>query len=198
MNKSLAAILIAAACLMPARANDADVLVWYVDTEEDAASYDGATREFDTIKFWAIDSDTGAIKGLAGNTYTGPNYLLNKTPAAGSGDTITLPGDAEPPTTIHGTYYTDLSGYATGYTFQWELYQGDTLVDRMLTPLTWGDLATYMVSSLGIEADLNLALNTEPYNAASTMVPEPSSGLLLLVGGALLALRRRRRSPGAL
>jgi len=193
MKYLLSTILAATACVMMSWAeNSADVLVWYVDTSEDAASYDGATRSFDTIKFWAVDAE-GKETGLAGNTYTGPDYLLAGTPAAGSGNTIQLSND-DAPTTIFGSYYTSLSGFESGYSFYMELYLGDDRVDRMLEPLSWSDFQDYMVASSGLANDLNLEPAAGLYNAASTMVPEPSSGLLLVIGGALLALRRRRQA----
>ena len=58
--------------------NSADVLVWYVDVEEDQVShYDGGanSRQFDTIKFWAVDAEDHTFN-LAEKTYTGPDYLL--------------------------------------------------------------------------------------------------------------------------
>lgn len=95
-------------------------------------------------------------------------------------------------TTIWGTYYTNLSGYETGYSFWMELYLGDKKVERMLKPVGWEDFQQYMVASSLLDNDLNLPDEVGAYNFASKMVPEPTSGLLLLVGGALLALRRRR------
>ena len=65
----------------------------------------------------------------------------------------------------------------------------------MLVPVTLSDIevaagaAAFRLSSM---SDLALLEQVEGYNFASTMIPEPSSGLLLLIGGALLALRRRR------
>ena len=167
--------------------NSADVLVWYLDTEEDM---ENTGAEFDTIKFWAVDSQNTKVD-LADRTYTGPQYLLAGSPAAGSGDTITLPG-GDAPTTIYGTYYTNLSGYETGYSFWMELYLGDQKVERMLQPVSWSDFQQYMVASSGLSNDLNLSPEAGAFNFASHMVPEPTSGLLFLIGGALLALRRRR------
>ena len=193
MKKLVSAIFAVALAGAAWAENSADVLVWYLDVEEDQVShYDGGanSRQFDTIKFWAVDANDYKVD-LAGQTYTGPDYLLAGTPAAGSGDTITLPsGDA--PTTIYGTYYTNLSGYETGYSFWMELYLGDQKVERMLQPVSWEDFQQYMVASSGLANDLNLSPEAGAYNFASKMVPEPSSGLLLLMGGALLALRRRR------
>ena len=174
----------------------ADVLIWNVDTKNDGASYDGATRKFDEIKFWAVDvNNENHTENLVVNTYTGPNYLLNNDSSglAGSGDTIQAMdsnGVLGAATTSDGPFYTNLTGYKTGWNFMAELYLGGETVDRMLTPLTWDDIQDYVISS-----DLVDKFPTEgakAYNMASTMVPEPSSGLLLVIGGALLALRRRR------
>ena len=188
MKKSLMVIL-AAALAGAAWAGDtsADVLVWYLDTEEDT-EHTGAS--FDTIKFWAVDANDNKID-LAGRTYATGQELVESSPAAGTGDTITVPNEVAP-TTVWGEYYTNLSGLETGYSFWMELYLGDTKVDRMLKPVTWDQFQEYMVSSSDLVNDLNLSPAAGLYNFASTMVPEPSGGLLLLIGGALLALRRRR------
>ena len=187
MKKSLMAILAAALAGAAWADTSADVLVWYLDTEEDM---ENTGAQFDTIKFWAVDANNTTVN-LADRTYTGPAYLLAGTPAAGSGDTITVQ-DNQAPTTIYGTYYTNLSGYDSGYSFWMELYLGDQKVERMLQPVKWEDFKDYMVASSGLSNDLNLSPEAGAFNFASKMVPEPTSGLLLLMGGALLALRRRR------
>ena len=190
MKKSLMVIL-AAALAGAAWAGDtsADVLVWYLDTEEDT-EHTGAA--FDTIKFWAVDvNDSTHTIDLAGRTYATGQELVESSSAAGTGDTITVPNEVGP-TTFWGEYYTNLSGLETGYSFWMELYLGDTKVDRMLKPVTWDQFQEYMVSSSDLVKDFDLQPANGLYNFASTMIPEPSSGLLLLIGGALLALRRRR------
>ena len=169
-----------------AEETSADVLVWYLYTEEDMENTGAA---FDTIKFWAVDANNTKVD-LADKTYMESNHLLAGSPVAGSGDTITVPNDSAP-TTIWGTYYTNLSGFETGYSFWMELYLGDQRVERMLKPVSWSDFQQYVVASSLLDNDLNPPAEVGAYNFASTMVPEPTSGLLL-VGGALLALRRRR------
>lgn len=185
MKKSLIVIL-AAALVGAAWAEDtsADVLVWYLDTNEDM---EHSGSEFDTIKFWAVDANNNKIN-LADRT-----YVLNSGAAAGSGDTILVSDSGgDEPTAIWGDYYTNLRGLDTGYSFWMELYLGGTKVDRMLQPVTWEKFQGHMIASSGIGEDFNLPDNVELYNFASSMIPEPSSGLLFLMGGALLALRRRR------
>ena len=188
--KKLMSVVFAAALAGTAWAEtSADVLIWDINTKEDKASYDGATRNFDTIKFWAIDSNKKETD-LTQYTYIGPEYLLanNADGLAGSGGEIA--GDG---TTSAGTFYTDMSAFKEGYTFMAELYLGGTTVDRMLTPLTWSQFMDAVVSGLTQEKlDQFPEALPNPYNMASSMVPEPTSGLLLVIGGALLALRRRR------
>ena len=188
--KKLMSVVFAAALAGTAWAEtSADVLIWDINTKEDKASYDGATRNFDTIKFWAIDSNKQETD-LTQYTYIGPEYLLanNAEGLAGSGGKIA--GDG---TTSAGTFYTDMSAFKEGYTFMAELYLGGTTVDRMLTPLTWSQFMDAVVSGLTQEKlDQFPEALPNPYNMASSMVPEPTSGLLLVIGGALLALRRRR------
>ena len=188
--KKLMSVVFAAALAGTAWAEtSADVLIWDINTKEDKASYDGATRNFDMIKFWAIDSNKRETD-LTQYTYIGPEYLLanNADGLAGSGGEIA--GDG---TTSAGTFYTDMSAFKEGYTFMAELYLGGTTVDRMLTPLTWSQFMDAVVSGLTQEKlDQFPEALPNPYNMASSMVPEPTSGLLLVIGGALLALRRRR------
>ena len=193
MKKSLMAMLAAVlAGTAWATETSADVLIWYIDTEESAAVTDGSWSEFDTIKFWAVDvNDSSHTIDLADRTYIDAEHLLASTPTAGTGNTITLPSGVAP-TDYYGSYYTNLSGLETGYSFFMELYLDGQRVDRMIQPVTWDQFQGYMVSSSGLGNDLNLSPDLGLYNFASTMVPEPSSGLLLLIGGALLALRRRR------
>ena len=189
--KKLMSVVFAAALAGTAWAEtSADVLIWDINTKEDKASYDGATRNFDSIKFWAIDSNKQETD-LTQYTYIGPEYLLanNAEGLAGSGGGE-IAGDG---TTSAGTFYTDMSAFKEGYTFMAELYLGGTTVDRMLTPLTWSQFMDAVVSGLTQEKlDQFPEALPNPYNMASSMVPEPTSGLLLVIGGALLALRRRR------
>ena len=167
----------------------ADVLIWDINTKKDGASYDGATRNFDSIKFWAIDSDNKETD-LTQYTYIGPEFLLAKEAEGLAGSGGEIAGDG---TTSAGTFYTDMSAFKEGYTFMAELYLGGTTVDRMLTPLTWSQFMDAVVSGLTQEKlDQFPEALPNPYNMASSMVPEPTSGLLLVIGGALLALRRRR------
>ena len=91
--KKLMSVVFAAALAGTAWAEtSADVLIWDINTKEDKASYDGATRNFDTIKFWAIDSNKQETD-LTQYTYIGPEYLLanNAEGLAGSGGKIRLP-----------------------------------------------------------------------------------------------------------
>lgn len=166
----------------------ADVLIWDINTKEDGASYDGATRNFDTIKFWAIDSQNNETD-LTQYTYIGPEYLLAKEAEGLAGSGGKIAGDG---TTSAGTFYTDLSAFKDGYTFMAELYLGGTTVDRMLAPLTWDEFKSSVVGGLTGDMLDQFPTMPAPYNMASTMVPEPTSGLLFLMGGALLALRRRK------
>ena len=189
--KKLMSVVFAVALVGAAWAEtSADVLIWDINTKEDGASYDGATRNFDTIKFWAINTETKQETDLTQHTYFGPEFLLanDAEGLAGSGGEIA--GDG---TTSAGTFYTDMSAFKEGYTFMAELYLGGTTVDRMLTPLTWSQFMDAVVSGLTQEKlDQFPEALPNPYNMASSMVPEPTSGLLLVIGGSLLALRRRR------
>lgn len=188
--KKLMSVVFAAALAGTAWAEtSADVLIWDINTKEDKASYDGATRNFDTIKFWAIDSNKRETD-LTQYTYIGPEYLLANNAEGLAGSDGEIAGDG---TTSAGTFYTDMSAFKEGYTFMAELYLGGTTVDRMLTPLTWSQFMDAVVSGLTQEKlDQFPEALPNPYNMASSMVPEPTSGLLLVIGGALLALRRRR------
>ena len=206
MKKILVTILAATAMgvSIPAMADggdesSADVLVWYVDTED---AKEGKGTTFDTIKFWAVDSDNNKL-GLGGLTYSSPEDLkaarysdLSGGGPAGSGDSISLGGTD----TATGNYYTDLSSLAlngdNGYSFLMELYKtgNDKAVAWMEFPIS-SSLAGIQEALHSLSELDSSFVNTEgmAFNMGEQMVPEPTSGLLLLVGGALLALRRRRR-----
>ena len=201
MKKILVTILAAAAMAATAPADDtsSDVLVWFIDTED---AKEGKGTTFDTIKFWAVDSDNNKL-GLGGLTYSSPEDLkaarysdLSGGGPAGSGDSISLGGTD----TATGNYYTDLSSLAlngdNGYSFLMELYKtgNDKAVAWMEFPVS-SSLAGIQVAitSLNNLTDSFASTPVIGYNMGEQMVPEPTSGLLLLVGGALLALRRRRR-----
>ena len=97
MKKSLMAIL-AAALVGAAWAEDtsADVLVWYLDTNEDM---EHSGSEFDTIKFWAVDVNDSTHKiDLADRTYVTGQDLVESSSAAGTGDTISVPNEVGPTT----------------------------------------------------------------------------------------------------
>lgn len=200
MKKILATVATMAAAFAwaadPAGDTSADVLVWYIDTED--AQYGGA-QNFDEIKFWAVSSDSTTELGLGGLTYTDPDDLRADRYADLSGRTRAAGDDYQiTPTrgTTAGTYYTDLSGLDNGYSFMMELYNAGEKVDWMVSAISMDKLqeasGLYSIAS----SDYNLSPSVDGMNFGEEMVPEPTSGLLLLVGGALLALRRRRSREG--
>ena len=198
MKRYLATILTVAATsvTLPSWAageTSSDVLVWFIDTAE---AVDGKNSTFDEIKFWAVDANNNNQKvyGLGGLTYWDQEAVQNHDSdgLAGSNGSSTAPSGGESiegfSDTLSGVYYTDISGLNTGLAFLMALYNDGNRVNWMLQPVTRSDLDQVIVSI----SDLNLEEVPTGYNFASTMVPEPTSGLLILVGGALLALRRRR------
>ena len=83
MKKSLMAILAAALAGAAWADTSADVLVWYLDTNEDMEQ---SGSEFDTIKFWAVDvNDSNHKIDLADRTYVTGQDLVESSSAAGTG-----------------------------------------------------------------------------------------------------------------
>ncbi|MBQ4199276.1 MAG: PEP-CTERM sorting domain-containing protein [Kiritimatiellae bacterium] len=183
MKKFLSMLCAASLAAAGLAESTADVLMWYLDTDEDTLA---SGTSFDTIKFWAVDSGNNPVDLIA-KTYADTGHVIAGTPSAGSGGTISLPAD-----TMAGAYYTNLSGFETGYSFFMELYLNGSKIDWTPRGLSLSDFQAHMIASTALEHDMNLAASMQPYNFATTMVPEPSGGMLLVLGGALLALRRRK------
>lgn len=196
MKRYLATILAVAAtsATLPSWADgetSADVLVWFVDTSE---AEEGVGATFDEIKFWAVDPNNNneKVQGLGGKTYSDVGDIGNSSASSsGSGESISASTSGH---SFDGPYYTDISGLTTGYAFLMELYSGGQRSEWMLSPVTLADIERAAgVGAFHVNlSDHDILEDIEGYNFASTMVPEPTSGLLILVGGALLALRRRR------
>ena len=196
MKRYLATILAVAAtsATLPSWADgetSADVLVWFVDTSE---AEEGVGATFDEIKFWAVDPNNNneKVQGLGGKTYSDVGDIGNSSASSsGSGESISASTSGH---SFDGPYYTDISGLTTGYAFLMELYSGGQRCEWMLSPVTLADIERAAgVGAFHVNlSDLDIPEYIEGYNFASTMVPEPTSGLLILIGGALLALRRRR------
>ena len=180
----------------PAQAND-DVLVWYLDLEQ-SPNEDLAANfvNFDSVNLFAVAPDTGEKVYFEQQTYSQQADLRDGLNTGTTANIDTEHGFA-------GWYYTNLgtadySGYEfmitlwdsnSGKMVAWtqSLYDPDPTVARIL----YSDLAGSIFSFQDLEDDM-LPVGGTAFNFGTSVVPEPTSGLLLLVGGALLALRRRR------
>jgi hypothetical protein len=83
-----------------------------------------------------------------------------------------------------------LSGVDSTYSFFVKLFDGSGGVVGWSGLMTWGDLVTSGSLVSGTVPDFPA---TTPWNAGTSVVPEPTSVGLLAIGMSALLLRRRRR-----
>ena len=203
MAKFFAASLVAAVCgAALAVDTSTDVLLWHIDlTDNWSTRY---SPDFDGIKFYMVSSDGSSKIDLTPNTYATREDLAKlivgeSVQALGNGGTIS--GDTILPNgtgRVAGYYYTELSGYGSGYSFMAETWAGNTMSTWLLSPVSYETLqqagAIAALNDLLGTSDLNPQHSYSSFNMGKEMVPEPSGGLLMLLGGALLALRRKREA----
>ena len=197
MVKVLAASIAVACGAASAVDTSTDVLLWHIDLTDNWSTRN--SPDFDSIKFVAVSSDETKTD-LTPKTYASIEDLALLQAVENSNGFITDDSTILPDGTgsVAGYYYTDISGYGSGYSFMAEVWANGGVSAWMLSPVSYETLqqagAVATLGELqGTDGDFNPQPMYNSYNMGQAMVPEPSGGLLMLIGGALLALRRKRK-----
>lgn len=168
MKLSFSKIAIASAVIVATSVASADYL--YAMIKDAQSVYDGTSISFDYATF-SIPSQEG---------------YLNISGGAGSGVTVSGTGVASDDTdrSTGGAFYVGGEG-TTFNTFLVELWLNDNDPTRVgWQQYSLAQVRDHIVTTTGGSSDKPLTI--------TSVIPEPTSGLLLLLGMAGLALRRRK------